>query len=649
MKLLPRAGLPVLLLLACQPVRPNIFGDIVSGFKKKQETVENGIGKAVGVKLSGLLETATAPVLDNAATRFSEVAKGAADRLDQSLGAENLSIDAIARENIGRLDTLAQTRLDQVDNLIDNRLRQVERDANGILDREASIIDNALAQENTIANNALNRVEAISDKSLDRVQDIESDAFNRIDSALRDEVPVAASKVAHEFVIAALVVACIVALFGFAGISLWKNLRQAGSGESTMAETLKSGFSGFWRTLPQQAAVVVIPTVLIAAAILGGYEAYLRSTQSMRVSRLEKGASLLEGAGEYRLAGELRRRMLAVDGEHDSKRKEFSYQADLWLADFTQKHSVSWSDLTVRLAVLESSDLSESNGDLRAASLYLKAATSGSLDNAVTARYAQTFIEGKTPSQVPFMGKLVLMTRIKTDLDGEAPVGNRINTALKETQELRTLYPKYANGHILAAAFMGMQADALTSGANRDANKETVLRKGVTDELTHAASLDADLLRIVRLAAVNLPPDLVKDLDENPKGADLAARLGAFASTDIDPLARSILTSKALTYLAVNRTILHATRRGVGERRAARAIAALQAGGKPEQQAAAMVSIARQFFDINGYLPAESWVQSARKALAAAPQPDPALNQRLDSLGKALEQAKISAELSAVI
>ena len=650
MRLLQRAGLLVLLLLTSQPLKPNIFGDIVNGFKKKQETVENGIGKAVGVKLSGVLETATAPVLDNAATRFSEVANGAAARLDESLKAENLSIDAIAQENIGRLDTLAQTRLDQVDTLVDKRLQQVERAANGILNREASILDNALAQENTIANNALNRVEAISEKSLDRLQDIESDAFNRIDSALQDEVPVAASKVAHEFVIAALVVACIVALFGFAGISLWKNLRQAGSGEATMAETLKAGFSGFWRTLPQQAAVVVIPTVLIAAAILGGYEAYLRSTRSMRVSRLEKGASLLESTGEYTLAAELRRRVLAVDGDHDSKRKEFCYQADLWLAGFTQKHSVSWSDLAGRLAILESNTLSENNGDLGAASLYLKSAAGGQWDSASATRYVQTFIEGKTPAQVPFLGKLVLMARIKADLDREAPTGVRVDTALKETQELRTLYPKYANGHILAAALMGMQADALASGANRDPSRETVLHKGVADELVHAASLDPDLLRIVHLAAVNLPPDLAKDLDENPKSTDLAARLGAFASTDIDPLAQSILTSKALTYLAVNRTILHATRRGVGERRVARAIAALPAtNGKPEQQAAAMASIAQQFLDINGYLPAETWAQSARKILAGVSQPDPVLNKRLDSLVKSLEQAKISAELSAVI
>ena len=150
-----------------------------------------------------------------------------------------------------------------------------------------------MTRENSIANNALDRVQAISDQSLTRLQEIESDAFDRIDSALQDGVPVAASQVAHEFVIAALVVACIVALFGFAGISLWKNLQQAREGELGMPQILKNGFRSFWRTLPQEAAVVVIPTVLIAAAILAGYEGYLRSTQAMRVARLEKAAGLL--------------------------------------------------------------------------------------------------------------------------------------------------------------------------------------------------------------------------------------------------------------------------------------------------------------------------------------------------------------------
>ena len=644
MNLPPRAVLPLILLLIGQPIKPNIFGDIANNLKHKQESIDTGIGKAVGVKLGAVLETATAPALDNAAAKFSELTKSAAGQLDQSLAAENESIDLIARQNIGRIDALTQTTLNKVDTLVDDRLQRVERDANGILNREALIVDNALTRENSIANNALDRVQTISDQSLDRLQNIEGDAFDRIDSALQDEVPVAASQVAHEFVIAALVVACIVALFGFAGISLWKNLQAAKDNNASMSQILKNGFSSFWRTLPQQAVVVAIPTVLIAAAILAGYEAYLRSTQAMRTARLEKAAVLLESAGEYKLAGELRRRVLAVDGENDGKRKEFVYQADLWLADFTQKRSVSLSDLLKRLQVLESNDLSKANGDLRAASLYLNPNT-----GAIT-QYKGTFLQGKTALQVPFLGKLALMAQIKAALDCQAPATSRVESALKETQDLRTLYPNYANGYILAAAFTGMQADVLLNGENRDPNQQIVLRKQVSAGLERAAALDPDLMRVVRLTTLDLPQDILKDLDENPRTPSLAARLSTFASNGIDPLARVILTSDVLTHLAVDRTILQASRRGIGERRIAHAIASLPiSGSDPSKRASAMASIAQQYLDINSYLPAERWVQSARKALQGAQHSDSSLSKLIDSIGQAVQQSPISDGLSAVI
>jgi hypothetical protein len=649
-KFFPRAGVTVLLLLAGQPLRSNVFGDIANGFKRQQQAIGNGIGMAVGVKLGGVLETATAPALDNAASRFTDIVHGAADELDQSLKTENESIDSIAQRNIARIDVLTQTSLSQVDSLIGGNLKRVETDANGLLNREASIIDHALTQENSIANNALDRVQAISDQSLTRLQDIESDAFDRIDSALQDEVPVAASRVAHEFVIAALVVVCIVALFAFAGISLWKNLQRARDGASGMPQILKNGFKSFWRTLPQGAAVVVIPTVLIAAAILGGYETYLRSTEAMRVSRLEKAAGLLEGAGEYKVASELRRRVLGIDGDNDSNRKQFSYQADLWLTDFTQKHSVDVNELEARLSLLENNELSNTNADLRAASLYLKANTEGSVDAAAAQHYRETVLDGKTAAQTPFLGKLVLMTEIKAELDRAAPASARVDAALKIAQELRTLYPNYANGHILTAALSGMQADALASGETRDPGKEAALRKRASDELTRAAMLDPNLMSIVRLSNAELPVDVLNDLDEKPHAPNLAARLSAFASKEIDPLARAVLMSDVLTHLAVDRAILHGARRGVGERRVARAIAALPAGAvKPEERAAAMASIAQQFLDMNGYLAAESWAQSARKALAGKQSADAALRRRIDGICQAAAHSKISEDLAAVI
>jgi hypothetical protein len=648
-KFLPRVALTVLLLLAGQPLKSTIFGDIANKFRRQQEAVGNGIGRAVGVKLSGVLETATAPALDNAASKFTQVVNGAADKLDQSLQAENESIDSIAKRNVDRIDVLTQTRLSDVDTLIGANLKKINADANGLLNREALIIDNALKQENTIANNALDRVQAISDQSLTKLQGIESDAFDRIDSALQDEVPVAAGKVAHEFVIAALVIICIVALFGFAGISLWKNFQQAREAGSSMPQILKSGFASFWRTLPQEAAVVVIPTLLIAAVILAGYESYLRSTQAMRVSRLEKAAQLLESAGDYKLASQLRRRVLGVDGEHDGNRKQFSYQADLWLADFTQERSVDLSDLLARLSLLENNDLSKTNGDLRASALYLKANMEDDFDTAAAKQYEQTLLDGKTASQAPFLGKLVLMVQIKAELDRVAPAADRVEAALKITQQLRALYPNYPNGHILAAALSGMQADALASGESRDPNKEAALRKGMSDELARAGALEPDLIRIIRLDNSELPADVLKDLDENPRSPNLTARLSAFASREIDPLARTVLVSEVLAHLAVDRTILHAARRGVGERRVARAIAALPGSAKPEQRAGAMASIAQQFLDMNGYLPAENWAQSARNALAGTPNADPALSRRIDAIFQATAQSKISQDLAAVI
>jgi hypothetical protein len=649
-KFLPIAAMTALLLLAGQPLKSNVFGDIANGFKRQEQVIGNGIGMAVGVKLGGVLETATAPALDNAASRFTDVVNGAADQLDQSLKTENESIDSIAQRNVARIDVLTQTRLNQVDSLIGDNLKKIETDANGLLNREALIIDNALTQENTIVNNALDRVQSISDQSLTRLQDIESDAFDRIDSALQDEVPVAASKVAHEFVIAALVVACIVALFGFAGISLWKNLQQAKEGAFAMPQILKNGFKSFWRTLPQEIAVVVIPTVLIAAAILAGYEAYLRSTQAMRVSRLEKAAALLESAGEYKVAGDLRRRVLGIEGDHDSNRKQFSYQADLWLEDFTQKHSVDVNDLMARLSLLENNDLSNSNGDLRAASLYLKANTEGTFDDSAVEHYRETVLDGKTASQVPFLGKLVLMTQIKAQLDRTAPASDRVESALKITQELRNLYPSYANGHILTAALTGMQADALANAETRDPNKETALRKRASDELTRAASLDPNLMRFVRLSNAELPADVLNDLDEKPRTPNLAARLSVYASKEIDPLARAVLTSEVLSHLAVDRAILHAARRGVGERRVVRAIAALPpSASKSEERVSAMATIAQQLLDINGYLAAEEWAQSARKALAAIQSADAGLSRRIDAITQAAAQSKMSEDLAAVI
>ena len=79
-----------------------------------------------------------------------------------------------------------------------------------------------------------------------------------------------------------------------------------------------------------------------------------------------------------------------------------------------------------------------------------------------------------------------------------------------------------------------------------------------------------------------------------------------------------------------------------GELKVDHAIAALPASG--EQRTAAMLSIAQQLFDIDSYLPAQSWVAQAEQA-----QHDAALEQRIGALNKALDQTKISDALPAII
>jgi hypothetical protein len=616
----------LLFLLSNQPLRPNVFTDIANHLKRQKQTIDAGIGEAVGLKLSGVLETATAPVLDNAATRFTEVARSAASQIDETLKTENAGIDQLAQTNIGRIDTLLQTRLDDTGKLIDERLLRVEKDADRVLDREASLIDNALTRENTIVTQSLDRLQTISSTSLDRIESIEGDAFNRINSALEDQVPVAASQVAHEFVIGALVVACVLALFGLAAINLWRNLKNSRSEQRSTFGALKAGFVSFWHTLPQQATAVLIPTILVAGIVLAGYETYLKSTQAMRITRLEKAASLLEAGGEYKLAADLRRRAAAIDSD-GGEAKQFAYQADLWLTDFTQTHSTPLPELLAKLDAL-----GQTNGDLQAASIYLNG------NSGAVANYVQTFLEGKRPEQVPFLGKLALMAQIKATLDNSGSPVARVEAALKQTQQLQALYPKYANGYLASAMLMAMQADC----AAGDARHGAALRETVTANLTRAESLDPALVRIVRLNAISLPADLLKDLDKDPKAAGLNARLTEFATNEIAPLARTILVSNALTRVASERTMLRAARRSLGELKAEHAVAALPASA--EKRAPAMLSIAQQFFDIDSFLLAQHWV-----TLAAQAQHDTALSQRIDLLNNSIEQAKLSPALPAVI
>src|ERR1700679_4131085 len=79
----------------------NIFGDIANHIGKAL----TGAGKVVGAPFGGFLQGATDPVVDGAADKFTDVASQAADRLDQSLAKENISVEDIASTSIASLNT----------------------------------------------------------------------------------------------------------------------------------------------------------------------------------------------------------------------------------------------------------------------------------------------------------------------------------------------------------------------------------------------------------------------------------------------------------------------------------------------------------------------------------------------------------------
>ena len=308
------------------------------------------------------------------------------------------------------------------------------------------------------------------------------------------------------------------------------------------------------------------------------------------------------------------------------------------------------SGLLARLALLEANPLSSSNGDLQAAWLYLESEVEGRFDSAAVANYDKTFLEGKKASQVPFLGKLAVMAHIKELLDSPGPATARVAAAVNETEQLRALYPGYANGHALVAALTAMQADALSSGPRHDENREQTLRKTVTDELAKTASLDPLLFKIMQLSSLTLPPDITKDLDENPHGLKAASSLSEFAATNIDPFARSILTSRVLTQLAVSRTMLHAMRVSIGERRVAQSISELPALAEQTfQRGALMVSVAEQLADIEEYVAAETWMELAQQQLASAGAGASEFTRRLNTLSATIGGARISTTIPALL
>ena len=272
-------------------------------------------------------------------------------------------------------------------------------------------------------------------------------------------------------------------------------------------------------------------------------------------------------------------------------------------------------------------------------------------DPAELTRYRGTFLNGKKPSDVPFMGKLVLVVELKHHLDVPGTVEARIAEANQTARDLVCLYPNYANAYVIVAKLAAFEVDAHVRGpgTNSDVRGSRTL-KDIQANLDRASGLDRDLANVVRLANLNLPPDIIMDLDENPSKPDLLQRLTAFATSTVMPLSQSLLVSEALSSVATDRTLLHAIRRGVGEKRINKLLADIRSGSqKPQDQIQGYVAISEAFLGIDDFLLAEKWAQAARKMINGAPAPDPGLADRLKAVEAELTNRRLSAMVSEIV
>src|SRR5262249_245494 len=123
-----------------------------------------------------------------------------------------------------------------------------------------------------------------------------------------------------------------------------------------------------------EALAVALPMAAIAVILLAGYESYHFSTEKLSVYRLEKGADLLERAGDYKAGAYFRQRAFALSW---NARRDYFYRRDLWLVKFTQSHRADPVDLLNGLDGIErvygngDTDYEHDDGELRAAAIYL--------------------------------------------------------------------------------------------------------------------------------------------------------------------------------------------------------------------------------------------------------------------------------------
>jgi hypothetical protein len=599
----------------------NIFGDFVSGVGGALGKV----GQLIGSPFGGFLKGATDPAMEGAADRFKEVADHAADRIDQSLAKENVAIENIATTAIAQINTDAEARLNQV-----------EKIANGVLDHSADILDQAITQ-----------VDALLDKDIEKLQNLEGDAFNQVEGVIHDEVPFAAGEIAHELVYTSVAVIFLIVLVGYVGIRLVRHYK-AKPAHVRFFPWLRSELG----PLPEELLVVGIPMALISVFLLAGYEAYHFTSQQQLISRLETAGSILEQAGDYKAGADFRRRAFALSG---SNQRDYFYRRDLWLADFTQAHKVDAIALLHRLGSLETvygskgtvADFETGDGELLAASIYLRARYLGQFDAPAIQDYRQRFLSSGDSKKVPFLGKLVLVAAfISTVDDGQTKVSQRLKAAEPILEQLGQMYPRYAVGQLLAAQDISAELDQQQRGVAQTTPDKNLSDQAV-EKVNSATGEDANLVAVYRLANLQLPKDVAQAIADPAKAQEAQSGLNAVVEGTLLPLARGIYGSEGLSRAVVLRRVSDAVRRTRDESALDTAISAARDGLKsnadPAGEFAKCLDVAEKAERLSLLLVAESWADQAEKFQTSAVAAQDL--KRLTDLAKKLKESRLSSRV----
>lgn len=622
-----------ILLVHASSTEGGILSDIRDGFK----TVVAAPFKAGGWLVGQGVQSALDPAMDGASRRMRETIDYAALRLEATLDKELVAVDQIAQRNIQRLDSVLEHRLGDVDAIMDARIRQAGSVAAGLLDRQAAILDNAQTRAEFMLDKNMMQLDRISSESLDRLDHLQADAFAIVSSALQDQVPFAASRVAYQIVVATTIIVFIVVLVGFTGVRLLKKSTGSARQANTWANIKSAG---------ADAARIGPAMMFLALVILGSYGWYRDDSNSRRVDDLERAAKIFEENSDYRSATRFRKRVFALCPSRD---KLFTLERDRFLGSVSQTHGPDYRALRVALTDMQDGfpDDYRKDGDLRAAAIYLgkrALSFSGRVESVAAetvdgerplpdqiSDYREDFLSGDAAA--PSLGYLVLVTEIRMLLSTDAGPAESARDAVERASELVERYPQYAFGYIIRGQLRAIQLERQgfsPSGVEPDPRMKVLIWNDIQD-----AELREPLLaKRLELFTTDVPePAIVAFLNyqsqyleegahdlESERGRKFKQEANAFALT-LRHVADDIYGWGALAELETERAFARAIKRGVGESRLKEAVAAAR-GDSSRDKSDLCLRVAELAIQLARPDIALDWIHEADDSKQSSQSPD---------------------------